>query len=151
MFASINLLQQLKTFKVLVYVEYFSWIIIRSYFEMQNCNCNIKPMQGNCFDYEPNKLRLTGNVKVILFRVCFYFYGSNQVVLLSPKYFFSEKLCSVLGTILTSHTLWAFLKSKLHRDNPTVILIVFVLVTNLAFTAIVLPINCLALLRQVEI
>ena len=66
-------------------------------------------------------------------------------------YFFSEKHSVVLGTVLTSHTLWTFLRSRLQRDNPTVILILFVLFTNLAFTAIVLPINCVALFRWVGI
>lgn len=52
-----------------------------------------------------------------------------------------------MGTVLTSHTLWTFLRSRIKRNNPTVILILFVLFTNLAFTAIVLPINCVALFR----
>ena len=79
------------------------------------------------------------------------FYKNVPLIPFPCAYFFSEKHSVVLGTVLTSHTLWTFLRSRLQRDNPTVILILFVLFTNLAFTAIVLPINCVALFRWVGI
>ena len=48
---------------------------------------------------------------------------------------------------ISLYTIVIFLRSKKQRSNPTIVLILFVLVTNILFTSLVLPINSLALLR----
>ena len=54
---------------------------------------------------------------------------------------------TVIGSVISGHTLFVLSSSKPLRQNPTMILILVILLINLFFTAIVLPLNSVAMLQ----
>merc|ERR1711936_634541 len=59
----------------------------------------------------------------------------------------TSAVISVIGSVISGHTLFVLSSSKPLRHNPTMILILVILLINLFFTAIVLPLNSVAMLN----
>ena len=56
-------------------------------------------------------------------------------------------IISIVGSILNTLTLYVLLSVKSLRNNSTTILIIFLTITNLIYTTLVLPLNSLVMLR----
>jgi len=58
----------------------------------------------------------------------------------------ASALIATLGTTLNVFTLFILCSEKKLRRNPTTVLIIFMTFSNLLFTALVLPLNSIALI-----
>ena len=56
-------------------------------------------------------------------------------------------IISSIGSILNIFTLYVLFSVNSLRSNPTTILIIFLLISNLIYTSVILPLNSVALLK----
>ena len=59
-----------------------------------------------------------------------------------------SKIISITGSILNVFTLYILFSVKALRNNSTTILIIFLILSNLIYTILVLPLNSVAMLRK---